>query len=174
MPGKLYHYSNFDIDVNSGSFSLLVGAILFGILVGIIISLVVRSSCGKIVKALLAAKASSEGSAKTLAELGFGKSCTARMMLRTDSALAKVLRTPEDESFGYAGKRTPNKNTRFYLPEENRIMASLRFSEEKHPIRDGILSAVLIAAIFAVAVFVIPELLQMLDNLISQFSSGSC
>lgn len=171
MPGKLYYYSNFDIDVNSGSFYLLIGAILIGILVGILVSLVIRSSCGKIVKALLAAEANSEDSAKTLTELGLGKSPAARMMLRTDSALAKVLRTPGDESFGYAGKSTPGKNTRFYLPEENRIMASLRFSEEKHPVRDGVLSVFLIAALFAFTVFALPELLQMLDNLITQFSS---
>lgn len=173
MPGKLYYYNNFDVDVNSGSFYLLIGAILAGVLIGILGSLVIRSSCGRIVKALLAAEANSEASAKTLTELGLGKSLTARMMLRTDSALAKVLRTPEDESLGYAGKSTPGRNTRFYLPEENRITASLRFSEEKHPIRDGVLSVILIALVFAFTMFVLPELLQMLDNLITQFSSGN-
>ena len=62
---------------------------------------------------------------------------------------------------------------RFYLPEEKRITAELRYSEEKHPVRSFVLAALGLLALAAFTIFVLPELLTMVDNLITQVKPQS-
>lgn len=187
MPRKLYSFENFDLDVNSSSMLIIIIGIAVGLLVGIALSLVCRVVSGKVIKALKNAEAVDEDSAKTIAELGLSRVCFAKTMLKPDSALHRAVgcvggytgeeaggfkkfwheKFIKDESSG----KFDFAAAKFYLPEEKRVSAELRFTEEKHPVRSFVLSALLITAVCVFAIYAVPELLTMFDNLLTQLSA---
>jgi hypothetical protein len=64
-------------------------------------------------------------------------------------------------------KKLPMDKAKFYLPEEQRFTAELRYSEVRNPIGSFIITvAIAIGAAFF-AKFAAPELLQMLDNFLT-------
>lgn len=168
MERKLYSFENFDIDVNSSSMLVIIIGLAIGLLVGIILSLICKSVAGKVVKALGKHGAVDENSAKTIEELELGKVAFLKSVLKPGSALFKALACTDGGE-----KKIDYATARFYLPEEKRISAETRFAEEKHPVRSGILAVILVSAAALFAVFVIPELLTMLDNFVTQVKPQS-
>lgn len=179
-----YHYENFDFDINSGSLSIIIWGMCIGILIGVLGSIVCRIYSSRIIKSLIKEGATDESSAKTLAELGLGKQWMVRRMLRAESSLRRSVLIANEAEFKpkasglkvfwyekFLRDEIPVKldyaAAKFYLPEEKRISAELRYKSEGHPILSFIIAAVglIAAAFFASAV--IPELLQMLDNFIT-------
>ena len=192
MQRKLYSYDNFDLtSINSASFLFLVGGLYVGILLGVLFSLIVRVHSHKIVKALSEHGAADRESAATLAELGLEKNRVVRGLLKTDGSLRRVVACANETEFPEKKRSAlsrfwhdrilrnpPSPETdfsaaRFYLPEEKRITAELRFSAEKHPVRSFILAAAGLFALALFTIFVLPELLTMFDNLITQIKPQS-
>lgn len=189
MERKLYSFENFDLDVNSSSMIFIIVGIAVGLLIGIAASLICKVTSYKVIKALKAAGAVDEDSAKTIAELGLGKTGFVKSMLKPDSPLYKSVccsggftasaDSSQKRHWNNKSHReeVPGKfdfgTAKFYLPEEKRISAELRFAEEKHPVRSFILSFILLAAVCVFAIFVIPELLTMFDNLLTQLKPES-
>lgn len=192
MQRKLYSYDNFDlVSINSPSFLFLVGALYVGLLMGVLSALILRVQSHKIVKALSDHGASDRDSAQTLEELGLSKNRVAKSLLKTDSALRRTVLCANETEFGprkISGIRrfwrekvlknplppaTDFGVARFYIPEEKRVTAELRYSAEQHPVRSFILAAVGLTALAFFTVFVLPELLTMFDNLITQVKPQS-
>ena len=185
-----YSFDNFDLDLNGSSFQIIIWGLYIGVVLGTLGSILFRVYSGKIIKALINASANGENSAKTLAELGLEKNFLIRKYLRDDSVLRRSVLSCGDTHLPPSGNkfkifwyetflrtdipRKTNFNTaKFYLPEENRSAAELRFREESHPVRNFILAA---AGLLAVTIFVsyaLPELLTMLDNFITQVKPES-
>ena len=192
MQRKLYSYDNFDlVSINSPSFLFLVGALYVGILLGVLSALILRVHSHKIVKALAEHGAADRESAATLEQLGLSGNRFVRSLLKTDSALRRTVLCANEAEFT---ERKPSALTRFwrnkilrdplppatdfevarfYLPEEKRVSAELRYSEEKHPVRSFILAALGLLALALFTIFVLPELLIMVDNLITQVKPQS-
>jgi hypothetical protein len=168
MSGKIYYFENFDIDVNSSSMLVVILGLAVGMLIAIILSLIFKSVSGKVVKALVSCGARDADSAKTVEELGLGKVKFLKSVLKPGSALYKAIACTSDEE-----KKLDYNSARFYLPEEKRISAEVRFAEEKHPVRTGVLAVLLVTAVAVFAIFIIPELLTMLDNLVTQLKPES-
>ncbi|MBQ4354123.1 MAG: hypothetical protein IJC71_04440 [Clostridia bacterium] len=184
MEQKLYFYENFDIDVNGTSMPLIIWGLYIGIVLGVLGSIICRIYSSRIITALVKNGCTDEASAKTLSELALGNTYFIRRMLREDSSLRRAVMMSGDASSPVqAGKlktfwytkflrddlpvKTDFSNARFWLPEEKRPGAELRYQIEGHPVLSFIFAA---AALFAVAMFAnfaIPELLQMLDNFIT-------
>ena len=191
MPRKLYSYDNFDIDVNSPSFLFLIWGLYAGILLGVLFSLITRVHSYKVIHALTENGAEDRESAKTLDELGFGKNLIIKRMLRTNAPLRKLVlcanetELPPRKMSGirrfwrekFLKDPLPPKTdfsiARFYLPEEKRVTAEVRYTVEGHPIRNFILAVVGLTAVALFTVFALPELLTMLDNLITQLRPRS-
>lgn len=180
---KYYSYENFDIDVNGSMFPLIIWGLYIGIVCGALGSILFRVNSSKIIKALLAQSATDESTAKTLAELGLREKFLFRYYLKDDSVLRRsVLVCGDSHKSLSVGKfrrfwyekflRTsiPEKidfsSAKFYIPEENRIAAELRFQAEDHPVRNFIFAAVGLFAVAIFATYAVPELLLMLDNFI--------
>lgn len=164
MFGKLYSFENLDIDVNSSSMLIIVVGIAIGLVIGVVSTVITKSTSGKIVHALLEAGAVDVSSAKTIAELGLAKVPFVKSSLKPGAAVFKaVASTAEPDT-----TKINWNETRFFLPEEKRISAETRFPKEHHPVMTGVFAVVLIAAVAFFAVFIIPELLTMLDNFITQ------
>ena len=192
MQRKLYVFENLDLDINGSSFLFIVWGIAVGILLGVLLSLIYRVHAHKLVAALAEHGATDREHALTLADLGLGKNRVVRRMLGNGGSLSStVLCANEDEfpprklsKLGYfwhykflRGDPLPPKTdysiARFYLPEEKRVTAELRYSEEKHPVRSFILAALGLTALALFTIFVLPELLTMVDNFITQVKPQS-
>ena len=185
MPDKIYAYDNFNIDVNSDSFPILVWSVAAGVLVAIVVALVIRTFTGGLVYRLKYVQAVDEGSAKTLDDLditGFMRFVAPIFLKDTSSILRYEQIAHRDEieltrrGFGkfwqkhIVGRSFSLKDAKFYLPEESRITAETRFSREEHPVRSFVISTALLIAGAVFVSFALPELLQMLDNFISMNS----
>ena len=187
MQRKLYVFENLDLDINGSSFLFIVWGICVGILLGVLLSLVYRVHAHKLVTALTEHGASDREHAQTLADLGLAKNRVIRRMLGENGSMKSVVSCANEDEFPprklsklrrfwhekiVRGDPLPPKTdftaARFYLPEEKRITAELRFPPEKHPVRNFILAALGICAVAYFAVLVLPELLVMFDNFVTQ------
>ncbi|MBE6542507.1 MAG: hypothetical protein E7672_08715 [Ruminococcaceae bacterium] len=186
MGDKTYVFDNLNIDLESGSLNVIIWGICAGILIGLVISLICRAGAGSFISSLVNSGTSDPSSAKTIDELSPKyKGLVKFLMLGTGSPLRravvcanrdeiKVKKVSGLKKFYYekflkdsVPEKIPLKNAKFYLPEENRITAELRYPVEKRPIHTFVIGLVLIIAAAAFLTFVIPELLQMLDNFIT-------
>ncbi len=184
MFDKIYSYQNLDINANDLSLPLIIWGICVGIALGVVYALVCRTASGRLVRALVRSGASDDASAKTLAELGLSKNLLARSLLKEGSSMRRsVMMTEGSFKEEKASKwkifwyktflrdEIPQKidfsRAKFYLPEENRIQAEVRYPAEKHPVFSGVLAVILLIGTGVFATFALPELLQMLDNFLS-------
>ncbi len=168
--------------------------ILFGLLVGVIIASFImvfdKRVLGAFVRKLLREECLSPESAKRLCQLGFADKLTVRNGVRRGTTLRSVVRSREEEEHkaAMAEKRAeyekmreedpslpPFKETEytvdpdedhFYIPEEKKYSAEFRF-EKKGTTWLGFAAVVAVAVIlFFVLLFVIPELMKLLDELV--------
>ncbi len=180
MPNKTYIYKNLDIDINGEILPIIVCGIWAGLLVGVIISLVCRSFTGGLIHRLKNAQASDRDSAKTLSELNTKHLWLASVMLGENSSMFRYVKVANREDAAVssksalgklwnkiAGRHLDWRQAKLYLPEDERIAAESRYVYEKHPVRSFVIAAVLLTAGAVFTAYALPELLLMLDNLLS-------
>lgn len=144
----------------------LIFAVCFGIALSAVYNFYQHRVPGGIVRRILAAGALSPESAKTAAELGFDNSMLALFELQKGTTLSHVVRfvgdTPDE-----GGKRpAQNAETRYYIPEEQKYRAELRFQKEGHG-AVGLLLTVLLAVLAApILCRMLPLFLTFLDSLL--------
>ena len=189
MNTKSYSFDNFDIDLSGGSMQVIIWGICLGVIFGLFMSLICRVGASSLIRALIKAGACDESSAKTIDELSpKNKRIVKYLLAKSDSSIRRVVLCSNADEFPAekAGglkkfyyekflndevpQKTPFSVAKFYLPEENRIGAELRYPVDKRPVSTFILGSIglIIAAVFAS--FAIPELLTMLDNLLTQLN----
>ncbi|MGN1347142.1 MAG: hypothetical protein ACI4V1_10175 [Eubacteriales bacterium] len=186
MSGKIYYYQNFDINVNDGSLEILLWSIYAGILLGVLGALLYRVYTGSFITAMVSAGALDEQNAVTLDSLKFRGKWYVKRQIASGSSLGRMLICTNADTFPpkkcgtlrrlwhekFLGTEVPTPvpfdTAKFYLPEERRVSAELRFTTERHPVRTFLLAAVILFLVVLAATYVIPELLQMLDNFLTQ------
>ncbi len=185
------NYENFSISSNAGVMARnLILALAFGFIVAILMTAYTRVHLGGFVRKLIKAECTSPESAKTLYELGFFRSVSIRSALKRGSALRMAVRycTPEDREMACAAVQTEEGETvptiperqlgekidflkdAFYIPEELRIRAEIRFESRGSgwlPVIGGALAVAVIAALFC---WFLPDVVQFADNLITVFA----
>lgn len=158
-----------------------------------------RVYLGRVVRALIREEAHSPEKAKTLMELGFFRSALVRRQL-SSGTLRKLIRCTEEEEYVKAKAEiaadepsddpsdvekthhiaaraltaSPYRmnfiTARFYIPEELRHRASVRYERKG----SGLIALCLVvigAILFAaLACFILPDLLQLIDNIINMTS----
>lgn len=189
MLNKFYSFDNFNIDVNGSTLLIIVWGLYAGIVIGIFLALICRVWSGRIVAKLQENGADCPEKAKSLSELGIDKPA-ARRMLKAESSLRRyvlcVKKEEEEQTqvngfvrrwHKFTGTDVPEKtdfsSAKFYIPEDNRIGAELRYPKEKAPVRSFILAAVVLAAVAFFAIYAVPELLTMVDNFVTQVKPQS-
>ena len=173
---KIYNYNNFDLSSLSGeTMGVLVWGICIGVIIGTLISIFYKVYMSSFIKALVKNEIHTEETSKTVNDLDFiGKWYIKNELKYPYKSLRRyVLCANENEAEEKSKGRKKDftklsmEKARFYLPEENKINAELRFSEIKNPVGSFVITAaVMIAAAFFV-LYAAPELLQMLDNFIT-------
>lgn len=187
MADKIYSYENFDLSsLSSESLEFIVWGICIGVLIGAFVSILYRSCAFSLIRRLIAREAFDESRALTVNELNpRGKRYLKRALSASDKPLRRYVACANEEEtqtrpargfrkFWYkrilgadVPARLPMDRARFYLPEENRIGAEVRFTEVRNPVGSFILTAVLLVAAAFFVIYAAPELLQMLDNFIT-------
>ncbi len=170
---KIYNYNNFDLSSLSGvTLEVLVWGVCIGVIIGTLIAIFYKVYTSSFIKALVKNKIFTEEASKTVDDLDFiGKWYIKNELKYPYKTLRRyVVCVNENEAEeGTKGRKKDFKKlsmekARFYLPEENKIEAELRFSEVKNPVGSFVITAaVMIAAAFFI-LYAAPELLQMLDN----------
>lgn len=167
-------YAHFSFDASARA--TLQGVILafcIGILLASLYMLYQKLVPGNIVRAILKAEAHTPESAKTLTELGLDKNPLYRFELRRNTVLRKtVLRVSEqgsDESESEtASEDTENveQEERFYISEEEKYRAEVRFDKKGNGIAGLVLTAVLTVALAILLIKLTPAVLGMIDHLL--------
>lgn len=191
MNNKLYSFENFNIDVNGSAMYIIVWGLYIGIMIGVLGALITRVYSNRLISALVKAGATDSDSAVRIDDLDVKGKAFIKYMLRPGTALNRILEVSNRDQFPakehsklakfwhekFLSEEIPEKIpfdvAKFYLPEDKRIGAELRFSVEEHPVRNFILAAVGLFAVACFAVFAIPELLTMFDNFVTQVKPES-
>ena len=191
MAKKMYSFENFDLDVNNGSLELLLWSVYAGIVLGVGSSLLYRVYTHSFVNAVIQSGALDEDHAVTLDSLNFRGKWYIKRQLNSGNSLSRMFVFTNADTFPkkkcgklarfwrekFLGDEIPTvipfETAKFYLPEERRITAELRFTEEKAPLRTFIIAAAVLGVAIAAALVAVPELLQMLDNLMTQLTPTS-
>ena len=183
--------NNYDnINANTGgivSLRFIIIGLMFGFCAAAIGSLYEKGLIGSFVKKLLSEDCVGANNAKTLYELGFDRSPAIRSSVRSGSTLKRWVRCVEEDEF-YASvdekkaefeaqnpnerfvapkfKRDPD-TMHFYIPEELKYKADVKFSTKGANIVSVILVIVVSVILCAALCSVIPDMLTFADNFIT-------
>ena len=137
------------------AFSIFIGASLASIMLYFN-----KTVIGSVVRALLKADAKDADSAKTLAEIGLKNNIFVAAALKKHGALRKLVSEVDDKTVygsSYYTIETPVKieSARFFIREEHRIRAELRYSAKGSDLFMLIISILVFLALsYAVTLFV--------------------
>lgn len=129
-------------------------AVCIGIALAALFAFYQRAVPGGFVRALLAAGANSEETAKTRAEAGFAKTPFLSRELRDGSFLRRVVRVAEGDG-----------EPRYYIDETDRIRAEVRYDGRGSGLVSLLLTLVLTAALSLLLIRLTPAILSLADKL---------
>ncbi|MBE6707817.1 MAG: hypothetical protein E7578_01070 [Ruminococcaceae bacterium] len=162
-----YYYRN----IKSPLILVDLNFILIGLYIGIVAASAFicyrKNHLGIAVRALLKVNAHSAEDAKTPEELGIANRPTLVRALRRCKFGSIVKLTGVD----LEAKRPDYTNERYYIPEDKRYQAEDRYSRKGMGVGVVIFWAIILIPVFMLLRFVIPELLQLLDNFITGLKS---
>lgn len=167
MLARIYYYQNFTIPEGFDSLDVLVWGVFAGVMLGAIASTVDKLFCHRMIRSLLERGAQTPETALCLDALDIRGKWYLRRALKTGKPLRKMLAVPESIPADAKTADIP-----FYLPEEKRFQAENRYANGRHPIMDLFLIGVLLLVTVFFVLFIVPELLTMLDNLVGFVKYG--
>ena len=178
------------IDLGTGSLLSLQGIVL-GLFVGIIIAAGVacydKNRLGAFVRTLVKEQCLWPDKAKTLYDLGFMSNRGVKASLRSPNQLGKIVHCVEKEAYekeveearaAYVAEHGNDKdffrpayridfdNDHFYIPDEEHYRAEIRYEEKGSGWRAFLLVVIVSIIGAALVCFLLPDMLQMVDNLI--------
>ena len=182
------------IGVSGSMIRNIIVGLLCGFFLACCMTVFDRRVLGDFVRRLLYCECLSKETAMTLAELGYLKNAIIRGALRRNVSLRRVVKCVEEEEFRSraeaeyealvksceeAGKKPPKRTVpafkvdpsvmHFYIPEDLKYVADVKFEKKGANWVTLLVAFVLFFAIAALAIFLLPDLLQMIDNMLGQF-----
>lgn len=172
------------------SIRLTVLGLFIGTVLACIAMLYNKQLVGGIARKLIAYGALSPEGAKTAEELGIAKNPLARYALLSNSALRRFVRCVEEDNFykeqdeareAYEKKREQEpslpefkgrkylvdlENAHFYLPEELRIRAEIKYEKKGSGLGSAIFSIIILCILFFALLIVLPMILGFIDSLL--------
>ncbi len=196
-PDAVY-FENLNID---GSSMATLRNLVFGLLVGVITAslfiVIDKRVLGAFVRKLLSEDCTSADKAKRLCELDFATKYVIRNGVRRGTTLRSVVRCREEEEYNaqialqrekYEAMRAEDKSLppfkeipyevnadedHFYIPEEKKYSAEMRF-EKKGTTWLGFALVIVISVIaFIVLIFALPEILKVVDSFVGSFGGSN-
>ena len=173
---SLGSYENFSVSASTGA---NMRNIILGLAIGLIIASAImaytKSRLGGFVRKLLRENCTSPENAKTLLELGYFQDPSIRRELKKGVSLSKLVKCKEREEQEESNEAeqifVPDfKNAHFYIPEELRYRAEIRFEKKGSTWGFFALVSLITIIVAAFMCFFMPDLFQLTDNLINFFS----
>ena len=172
LPGTSLVYENFELYNPIVSLEMIVWSLCAGLSIGAAFSFINNRIIGDYVRRLIKDGIHTPDSAKTLAESGFSRNFFVRWALRDAKPLRRLIKCANEDEMpvrkvdkdGTKDIRMDMNTARFYIPEDLRITAELRYEERGNSLMNLILSILLLIALALVVLFIMPELLQLMDN----------
>lgn len=150
--------------------NIVIWSLYIGFLIGIGITVFNRVVLGGLVKRLVDGGANTEGGAMTIAELGCSN-VFVRSALRSGGTLRRIIRMVGDTEEKRSNEDI--KKARFYIPEENIHRAEVIYSLSGTNFVSIILSVFAFLVVVFLSFVIIPNLIQMLSNFISNITPQS-
>ncbi|MCQ2430959.1 MAG: hypothetical protein MJ192_11595 [Clostridia bacterium] len=169
--------------------------IVLGLFIGLIIAACVafydKNRLGAFVRKLVKEECLSTEKAKTLNELGFLKNPGVRNSLKRGKVLgntvhcvekeqyqaeveaarqAYIEKTGSEDGFGMPDYKMDLNTAHFYIPDEEHYAAEVRFEEKGSGWRALVLVIVLAVVGAALVCYLLPDMIQLLDNMIDILS----
>ena len=192
------YYQNINLSNPLFSATSVIVALFIGIIIASGVAIFNKRVLGDFVRAVVRNDATSPQKAMTLEELGFLKNSAVRSALKRRGALRSTVRCVEDDRAdlavgipirarmaelypdvipvpvkGAKSDRTALNTAHFFIPEAEKYTAEIRY--EKKGTNWLVFFVVVVVCIFALSAvfFILPEMLQMLDNFISMVKPTS-
>jgi len=164
------------------SIYLVILGVCAGLIIGLIYSYSTRIAAHRLTKALISGGHNTPETAVTLSQLGVKSKFKLRRMLKSGRVIRRVVlcanvaemqdptptRLKKFWFTKFLGQELPQKTdfkvAQFYIPEENRISAEVRYSREGMSPAALVITVVVIIAVAIGAMLVVPELLTMTEN----------
>lgn len=153
------------------SVPIIVFSMFVGVVIAAAVSLYYKKVLGAFVSFLLKSGADSEQNAIRLDTTAFAKNVFVRGAIRRGYVYKNVMRsvTPEDAP---KGKRLKDQRLRtlvssYYIPEELSFRAENLFLKKGTTVLSAILGVLLCLIVAALSLVIIPDLIQMLKNLVA-------
>ena len=190
-------YENFSMGAGTANtVQTIIFAVAIGFIIAAFMAVYTRTVLGNFVHALLKSEAKDAESAKDLSSLGFFRSAAIRRELDRGVTLRKVVKCVQEEELRAAKEPTDGEGesevkatpvggktlleeprfrpdfttARYYIPEDLRYRAEIRF-EKKGSGWGLMVGTVLISILIAGLIcFLLPDIIQLADNLISIMS----
>lgn len=178
------------ISIGSGSLVTLQKVVL-GICVGIIIAAAMacydKNKLGAFVRTIVKEQALWPDKAMTVYDLGFARNSAVKASLRSPNKLGKIVHCVEKEAYdakvaeareAYIAEhgneegffmpqyRMDFDNDHFYIPDEEHYRAEVRFDNEGSGWRAFILVCIVAIVSAALICFLLPDMIQLVDNMI--------
>ena len=146
---KEYEKLNFT-EADAATATLVIYGVCLGVILAALYTFYYQKVPGSVVRALLRAEAFSAETARTAAELGLAP--LALRELTRGKTLRRVVHRAEGE------------DTRYYIPEQDKYRAEIRFDKKGNGLVGLILTAALSLVLAVVLVKLFPVILNMIDG----------
>ena len=191
------YYPNLDMGTGTMiSVRLIIIGLFIGLIVACFMAVFTKQVLGKAVRAILEKQAFSPESAVTFEELGIEKNDLLCYAVAKSLAVRRVVRCVEEEEHRAAlaearekyeqkraeGEKLPAfKETeysinpyadRFYIPEELKYSAEIKFDKKGNSWAGAIVCAVILLIVMVAILVGLPYLLSLLDNVVGMFASN--
>lgn len=178
------------------SVRILIIGMFLGLIVALFTSVFNKRVLGGVVRSIIKKEAFSPESALNLEDLGFEENAIIRLAVRKSTTLRRVVRCREEEEFiaeqnarrkEYNEQRAQNRSLprfkeqaykinpyadTFYIPEEIRFMADVKFEQKGTTLKVALLcSALLLVAMFVV-LGALPGVLSLIDSIVGTLASN--
>lgn len=153
---------------------VLIWALFIGFVLASFMIFYHKRIIGSFVRALLEKQANSPESALSIYDLGFDNNALIKNALKSDATLRRIVWELDDNMqkredgvvFSARSNRLDINNAKFYIPDENRIRAELRYSSKGTDVFAIIIAIVLFMAIAYAALLLIPMITELINSMI--------
>ena len=156
-------YENFNFDASAArTATTFIIAACIGVVLAALYNFYQRSVPGYVVRTILRAQALSPETAKTAEELGLAAKPLCLWELVRGTTLRRVIHSVQNEQHNET--LVQNSETRYYIPEEAKYRAELRFDKKGNGVIALILTAILSGALAILLIKLLPWFLNIIDN----------
>ncbi len=169
-------YDNFSVtEQTANTANKIMPALIWGIIIAAIATVYCRRIVGEFVRTLIKKEALSPEAGITLLDSGLFRSTIVRRELCRGALLRKVVFCREEQAFlDEKGKDATYKidftKDHFYIPEDLKYRAEIRFDKKGSGWLSVVLTVVLVPVIVGLICRFLPNILQLIDNLMTFFA----